>query len=114
MNLKTSRQQLLTKNFKLLLLLIKMIITFNVPNQSTLNNRPQIKLSEGNFNKKSVVFIDFEFNWDLVNLLRNYSNSIYIGSEKRWYILKQNFNLNHFFNRVNEIAFVDYSNFKKK
>lgn len=57
-----------------------------------MNNRPQIILSNGNFNNNPVVFIDFEFEWDIVNLLRTFSNAVYIATDKRWYIKKELFN----------------------
>jgi len=79
-----------------------------------LNERPQITLSEGNFNKNAVVFVDFEFDWNIVNRMREFSKAFYAPREKRWYIFKDSFNLNQFFNIFKSVAFVDYSNLKQK
>jgi len=61
-----------------------------------LNKCPQILVSEGNLNSRPVVFIDFEFDWAVVNLLRNYSQANYLSDEKRWFIEKELFNNTQF------------------
>lgn len=61
-------------------------------NQNRLNKQPQIVLSEGTLNSKPVVFIDFEFDWKIVERLKKFSNTVYLPKEKRWYIKKELFN----------------------
>ena len=53
---------------------------------------PQILLSEGFYTEKPVVFIDFEFNWEIINLIKSYSKARYISKNKRWFIRKELFN----------------------
>ena len=79
-----------------------------------MNAKSQIALSEGIFKDKPVVFIDFKFDWDIVNLIRNYPGTIYIPDKKRWYILNINFNLNDFFKRFKATTYIDYSKIKQK
>ncbi len=69
------------------MLIFKMSKTLN-----PLNKLPQISLSEGIVKEKRVVFIDFEFDWEIVNQLRLFSDAIYLPAEKRWYIKKEQFN----------------------
>ena len=56
-----------------------------------MSNTPQIELSEGFHNEKPVVFIDFEFDWGIIDLLKSYSKAKYIHNEKRWFIKKELF-----------------------
>lgn len=58
-----------------------------------MENTPQIILSEGIFSDQKVIFIDFDFDWNIIEQLKSYSKSIYIPSEKRWYITKITFDL---------------------
>lgn len=58
-----------------------------------MNNSPQITLSIGTFENQQVIFLDFEFNWNIVDRLQNYSKANYIPSVKRWYIEREIFNL---------------------
>lgn len=64
---------------------------------------PQIILSKGKLKNSPVIFIDFEFNWTIVERLRNHSKAIYIPAEKRWYIDKNIFNLNELKNYIGGI-----------
>ncbi len=57
-----------------------------------MRNLPQIVFSEGFHNDKPVVFIDFEFDRGIINLLRLYSKTKYIYNDKRWFIKKELFN----------------------
>jgi integrase/recombinase XerD len=77
-------------------------------------NRPQIVLSDGIFKEQALVFIDFEFDWAIVNQLREYSKATYNGKDKRWYIQTDNFNLNKFFEAFKPIAYINYSKLTKK
>lgn len=56
-----------------------------------MSNSPQIILSEGFYTEKPVVFIDFDFNWGIIDLLKPYSKAKYIHNEKRWFIKKELF-----------------------
>ena len=56
-----------------------------------MNTVPQIELSEGIYKEKPVVFIDFDFNWNIIDLLKGYSKANYIKADKRWFIKKELF-----------------------
>ncbi len=75
--------------------------------------KPQIALSEGILNDTPVVYIDFAFDWKIVDLMQIYSKASYIKSEKRWFVPKDKFNLNEFFTVLSSSAFIDYSALKK-
>jgi len=75
--------------------------------------KPQIALSEGILNDTPVVYIDFAFDWKIVELMKVFSKASYIKSEKRWFVPKENFNLNEFFTVLSSSAFIDYSALKK-
>ena len=61
---------------------------------------PQIELSEGFHNEKPVVFIDFEFDWGIVNLIKTYPKAKYIHRDKRWFIKKELFDYYEFISFV--------------
>jgi integrase/recombinase XerD len=94
--------------------LLKSLLYLTQSKSALLNAKPQIVLSNGIFKENPVVFIDFKFDWAIVNLIRGYLQTMYIVDEKRWYIVKNTFNLNHFFDTFKEIAFIDYSSLKEK
>jgi integrase/recombinase XerD len=75
--------------------------------------KPQITLSEGILNDNPVVYIDFAFDWKIVELMKVFSKASYIKSEKRWFVPKEKFNLNEFFTVLSSSAFIDYSALKK-
>ncbi len=56
-----------------------------------MRNSPQIVLSEGLHNNKPVIFIDFEFDREIINLLKSYSKAKFSYNEKRWFIKKEVF-----------------------
>lgn len=57
-----------------------------------MNTHAQITLSEGTLSDKPVVFIDFKFDWDIVNQLKIFPNAVYLPEVQRWYIKKELFN----------------------
>jgi len=78
-----------------------------------LTTLPQIILSEGFHNEKPVVFIDFDFDWSIVRIMREYSSATYVPNKKRWYILKSYFQLNEFLNLFGNRSAVDVSSLMK-
>lgn len=64
--------------------------------------RPQILLSEEILNEKPVVFIDFDFNWAVVDHLKSYRNATYLSDKKRWYIKKELFDSRSFIQKFGE------------
>ncbi len=73
-----------------------------------LNDRPQIRLSEGFIEEHPVVFIDFEFSWPVVNRIRIFPNAVYLPNEKRWYILKEVFTIEEFRSAFENIAQINF------
>lgn len=78
-----------------------------------MNNLPQITLSKGSFKDRPVVFIDFEFNWNIVDLIKTYSKANYVQADKHWFVPKENFNLNEFFTLFRSKAFINYTALQK-
>lgn len=79
-----------------------------------MNTPPQITLSIGTFRNQAVVFIDFEFNWNIIEHLKNYSKAIYIPSEKRWHIPKNIFDLAELKQNLSDKIEIDTSALKAK
>jgi site-specific recombinase XerD len=71
-------------------------------------------LSEGTFKSSPVIFIDFEFNWEVVMLMRKFSATNYIPNKKRWYILKRNFKEKEFQNFFKDICNIDITKLMRK
>ncbi len=78
-----------------------------------MSDTPQIELSEGFHNEKPVVFIDFDFNWVIIDLMKTYSKANYLQADKHWFVPKEDFNLNEFFTLFRSKAFINYSALKK-
>lgn len=79
-----------------------------------MNALPQIILSEGQLNNKPIVYIDFDFNWSVIEQLKLLPNAVYLPGNKRWYIQAEDFNLNKFFVKLKPVAFINYSKLAKK
>lgn len=87
--------------------------TLVLKNQYKLNTLPQIILSEGIRDSKPVVFIDFEFNWTIIDLMKIYSKANYLQANKHWFVPKESFNLNEFFSLFRSKAYINYTALKK-
>jgi integrase/recombinase XerD len=71
-------------------------------------------LSEGILKNTPVVFIDFKFDWKIVEMLRKFSATNYIPDKKRWYILKSNFREKEFQNFSKDTCNVDITKLIRK
>ena len=89
-----------------------MIITFRAQNQFTLNNKPQIILSEGIFDNNPVVFIDFEFNWSIVERMKKVAGAKYISAKKCWFIQDEDFDLHQFKSELGGSFVLNTENYK--
>lgn len=79
-----------------------------------MNDFPQITLSFGNFNNQPIVFIDFKFNWNIVEQLKKYTKASYIRSEKRWWIPKDMFDLKELKMNLGDKVDIDSNALKAK
>ncbi len=79
-----------------------------------MNNFPQITLSFGNFKNQPVVFVNFKFNWNIVEQLKKYEKSTFIPSEKRWWIPQNIFDLGELKKNLGDKIEIDSSALKIK
>lgn len=77
-----------------------------------MNTATQIVLSEGIYNNKPVVFIDFKFNWSIIERLQAFSNATYLRDKKRWFIKKELFNYTKLLQYLGEQYNLDIENLK--
>lgn len=77
-----------------------------------MNNKPQITLSNDEHNQIPVVKVVFGYNQPIINKLKQTTNARWSASQKCWYIDRDEFNLNTFFENFRELAYVDYSGLK--
>ncbi len=77
-----------------------------------MNNRPEITLTYGTHRQEPVVFIRFQFNREITDLLKETAHALWSKTNKCWYIQKDKFNLNYFFEAFNEYAWINYSGIK--
>lgn len=75
-----------------------------------MNTRPQISLSEGTYKEFPVIFIDFEFEWRIVDRFRTYSKTKYIASEKKWFVPKKDFSIKEIKEIFNGEITIDLNN----
>ncbi|MCD6354897.1 MAG: phage integrase N-terminal SAM-like domain-containing protein [Prolixibacteraceae bacterium] len=78
-----------------------------------MTNRPQIKLENGEHRRIPVVWVRFDYNQNIIKRLKATTPAGWSQSTNCWYIIKEEFNLNKFFNNLKELAFIDYSALKK-
>lgn len=72
----------------------------------------RITLSNGQHRGNGVIWVDFAYTRDIVDQIKAFGGR-WSQSNKKWYILKDNFNLHYFFMQFKDFAWVDYSALKK-
>ena len=72
----------------------------------------RITLSNGQHRGNGVIWVDFAYTRDIVDQIKAFGGR-WSHSNKKWYILKDNFNLHYFFMQFKDFAWVDYSALKK-
>ncbi len=68
-----------------------------------------IVLEPGTHNGKDVVFVKFQYDKEIIDKIKTIDGAKWSQSIKCWYIPKNEFKLNPFFNTLKPIAFIDYS-----
>ena len=92
----------------------KIIYTFEgYSNRTTLTPKPKIKLSLANHRNHEVVKVEFIYNKSIIDLLKQSTNARWSKTMHCWYFIKDDFNLNLFFDLLKSIAYIDYSVFKQ-
>ena len=82
------------------------------PKRNRLNNKANITLSFAEHNQTPVVKVVFGYNRPIINKLKETTNARWSASQKCWYISREEFNLNIFFENFRELAYIDYSGLK--
>ncbi len=77
-----------------------------------MNSKPRISLSHAEHNQAQVVKVVFAYNQPIVNKLKETTNAKWSASKNCWYIAREEFILNTFFENFRELAYVDYSGLK--
>ncbi|WP_303924742.1 site-specific tyrosine recombinase/integron integrase [Draconibacterium sediminis] len=77
-----------------------------------MNTLPQIKLEYGEHRQQQVVFVRFAYNTEITELLRNIFPLCWSNTKGCWYITKEHFELNRFFQELKGKAWLDYSALK--
>lgn len=86
------------------------LFTFKVLKVKTiLKSSTQITLSAGVHKQQSVIEVRFAFNQPIINQLKATTNAKWSATMRCWYIFEDKFNLHHFFESFNGLAFVEYS-----
>ena len=76
--------------------------------------KSKIILKPSTHRNKEVIFMDFSFDYELINLLKKLNIGIrWSNSHKNWYVDKNGFSLPHFFKNMKPHAYVDYSALNK-
>jgi integrase/recombinase XerD len=75
-------------------------------------SRPQIKLMPDTHKENSIVQIKFSYNKKIIDRIKNVSPVKWSNQMKCWYINKSEFKLNHFFESLKDLAYIDYSGLK--
>ena len=78
-----------------------------------MNAKPKIVLSHTEYNQVLVVKIVFEYHQEIHHQLKNATTAKWSSTLNSWYILKDEFHLNQFFELMKGKAFIDYSALKR-
>ncbi|WP_297090318.1 site-specific tyrosine recombinase/integron integrase [uncultured Draconibacterium sp.] len=78
-----------------------------------MNTHPQIILQKGIHHAQQVIFVLFDYNKELKKHLRELTPAMWSKTYNCWYIKESDFNLNFFFVKFSELAYIDYSELKK-
>lgn len=79
-----------------------------------MNGKPQIILSYSIHNQIQVVKIVFDFNQNISSRVKQIQTAKWSKTLNFWYISRSEFNLNHFFESLKDLAFIDYSGLKNQ
>lgn len=74
--------------------------------------QPIIRLSNGIHHDQKVVWFSFTYNVDLIQAIKQIPGCKYSTHLRKWYQIKEDFDLHLCFNHFKEIAFLDYKSLK--
>ena len=77
-----------------------------------MNNKPQITLIHAEHREMPVVKIVFDFNPEISQQLKTATSARWSSTMNCWYVPRDDFNLNSFFNSFTDLAWIDYSQLK--
>jgi integrase/recombinase XerD len=78
-----------------------------------MNQRPQITLSFAIHNQIPIVKVVFDYNPEINQRLKEATNARWSSTLKTWIIGRNDFNLNSFFTKFSDLAWIDYSGLKE-
>lgn len=78
-----------------------------------MNQRPQITLSFATHNQIPIVKVVFDYNPEINQRLKEATNARWSSTLKTWIIGRNDFNLNSFFTKFSDLAWIDYSGLKE-
>ena len=77
-----------------------------------MSTQSKISLTSGVFKEQAVVFIDFEFNWNIVDRMKSVAGAEYISSKKCWFIPGEKFKLQQFKSELGDGFILNTENYK--
>ncbi len=75
---------------------------------------PNIILKRGKRKGAPVVQIEFPYNKQLIDVIRQKTNAAWSANLGCWYIPESNFNLGNFFTALKDVAYIDYRELQKE
>ena len=79
-----------------------------------MHNKPVVILSKDKLAGDDIVVMHFEYNDDILKVVRSLSHTHWNPTKKYWYIHETDFDLSTVFDILTPVAFVDYSALKKQ
>jgi integrase/recombinase XerD len=79
-----------------------------------LEKKQNITLIPDTHNNEFVVGVQFAYNSEIINLVKSFEGAKWSQSKKYWYFMKDDFQLNYFFEVISEKAYIDYSSLSNK
>lgn len=73
-------------------------------------NKPEIKLINGYYHDRQVVKIEFDYNPELIDFIRENTPAVWSANLNCWYIPVNKFKLADFLNVMEPVALIDFSN----
>jgi site-specific recombinase XerD len=73
----------------------------------------KITLKTGFHNDRKVIFFEFPYDREIINLIKMVSGTHWSQSRKSWYMDQDQFNLHEFFETLKQHVFIDYSALKE-
>lgn len=77
-----------------------------------MTDKPQILISNDYHNVEPVICLKFKYDQQIINRLKKVTTATWSSSKRYWYIQRDEFKLELFFEQFRDLAYIDYSAFK--